>query len=96
MEEGLKNKVLHWFTFAVLSVVVIGGLVSVYPSYKRAQALKLQDAEWKARIEAKKAEIAKLKENQRRFKTDSDFVETIARRNSRIYPGELVYIFDEK
>ena len=34
-------------------------------------------------------------ENQRRFKTDADFVERIARQNHRVFPGDLVFIFDK-
>jgi hypothetical protein len=34
-----------------------------------------------------------LVENQRRFRTDADFVESIARQNRRVFPGELVFVF---
>ena len=47
------------------------------------------------RIEEKKREIAKLIDYQKRFKTDPDLVERIARQNGRVYPGELVFIFDD-
>ena len=46
-------------------------------------------------IEAKKAEIAELKDQQRRLSADRGFVEKLARRNRRVYPGELVFIFDD-
>ena len=42
-----------------------------------------------------KIEIAKLLDNQRRFRTDPDFVEHIARQNHRVFPGELVFMFNE-
>ena len=48
-----------------------------------------------AELEEKKKEIARLVENQRRFRTDPDFVEAIARRNRRVFPGELVFIFED-
>ncbi len=76
-------------------VIFIGGLVVAWPSYLRSCALKRQDAELSARIERKKAEIAQLIENQRRFRTDRDFVEASARLNNRVFPGELVFIFEE-
>lgn len=94
MNEGLKEKFLHWFTIAVIAIVVFGGLAIAYRPWKRGQALKQQEAELRAQIEAKKAEIARLKENQQRFRTDADFVERIARQNRRVFPGELVFIFD--
>ena len=46
-------------------------------------------------IEQKKKQINLMKENQHRFKTDRDFVERIDRENSRVQPGELVFVFDQ-
>ena len=95
MVEGLKDKFLKGFTFTLLVLIIGGGLFMAYPSYRRGQALKRQDNELQARIEMKKREIAGLVENQRRFKSDADFVETIARQNRRVFPGELVFIFED-
>ena len=78
----------------VLAIIVVG-LVVAWPSYMRGRSLKQQELEMQAQIEAKKLEIAQLVENQRRFKTDRDFVEAIARQNKRVFPGELVFIFEE-
>ena len=95
MIEGLKDKFMKWFTSSLLVLIIGGGLFMAYPSFRRGQALKRQDAELQGRIDAKKREIAALIENQRRFKTDADFVETIARQNRRVFPGELVFIFED-
>ncbi len=95
MSEGLRETFVKYLTGFVLVLIVIGGLVLMYPNYRRSESLKLQNAELQARIESKKAEIAKLVENQRRFRTDADFVEAIARQNHRVFPGELVFIFDK-
>lgn len=95
MAENIKESFLHWFTLSLMAIVVGGGIAMAYPSYKRGQSLKAQEAELDARIEAKKAEIARLCENQRRFNADPDFVEVIARQNRRVFPGELVFIFDD-
>lgn len=84
---------MRYFTAALLVVIVVGGLVMVYPSYLRSQDLKAQNAELQAKIDGKKREIAQLVENQRRFRTDADFVESIARQNRRVFPGELVFVF---
>ena len=96
MSGGFKEKFMQWFTVAMVAVIVIGGLVMVYPTYRRGQALKAQDAELQTKIDGKKREIAQLVENQRRFRTDADFVESIARQNRRVFPGELVFVFDDK
>ena len=95
MGEGLKDKVARILTVAVLLLIVVGGLVMMYPNYRRSESLKAQNAELQERIDAKKREIARLMECQRRFRTDADFVEAIARQNHRVFPGELVFIFEK-
>lgn len=52
-------------------------------------------AELEIRIANKQREIAHLRENQRRFRNDPDFIEKIARQNHRVFPGELVFVFDD-
>lgn len=96
MKEELKDKVLSVLTGCVLALIVIGGLVMIYPNYRRSESLKKQNAELQAIIDRKKQEIALLEENQRRFRTDADFVEMIARQNRRVFPGELVFTFDKE
>ena len=96
MSESLREKVLRILTGCVLAMIVIGGLVLMYPNYRRSESLKRQNAELQEKIESKKREINKLIENQRRFKTDPDFVEMIARQNRRVFPGELIFIFEKE
>jgi len=96
MNEGLKEKVLRALTGFVLILIVIGGLVMMYPHYQRSESLKRENAELQEKIDRKKAEIATLVENQRRFRTDADFVEMIARQNHRVFPGELVFIYEKE
>ena len=95
MNEGLKDKIARYLTYAALLLIVVGGMVMMYPNYRRSEALKRQNAELQERIDDKKREIAQLLDYQRRFRTDADFVETIARQNHRVFPGELVFIFEK-
>lgn len=95
MQDGTKGRILHFFTLVILAVIVVGGLSVAYPRWRQRESLQRQDAELRRQIEAKNLEIAQLKENQRRFRTDPDFVEAIARRNRRVFPGELVFIFED-
>ncbi len=95
MKEGLKERIFKMLTVTLVLVILVGGLVVAWPTYLRSRAIKEKDLDLSARIESKKAEIEALKENQRRFRTDRDFVEAIARRNNRVFPGELVFIFED-
>lgn len=95
MTDTWKDKFIKWFALSLVAAVFIGGLLVAWPTYRRGQMLKRQDAELSERIERKRAEISRLVDNQRRFRTDPDFVEHIARQNRRVFPGELVFIFNE-
>jgi cell division protein FtsB len=79
-----------------MAVIMIVGAIMVNPTYQRGLSLKLQEAELQEKIDAKKREIARLVENQRRFREDADFVEAIARQNNRIFPGELIFVFESE
>ncbi len=96
MTEGWKDRFVKVFALSLIVVVFIGGLLVAWPAFRRGQSLRLQDAELAERMELKRAEIAKLIENQNRFKTDPDFVEHISRQNRRVFPGELLFIFEDK
>lgn len=95
MKEGLKERVVSFLTYGVLALIIVGGLAMMYPDFLRSKSLKRQNEDLQAQIEAKKHEISVLMENQRRFRTDADFVEMIARQNHRVFPGELVFIFEK-
>lgn len=90
-----KDKIMRYLTVLLVLGIFVGGLVIVWPDYMRSRALRRQDAELSRQIELKRQEIAGLIENQRRFRTDADFVETIARKSRRVFPGELVFIFED-
>lgn len=79
----------------IIAVIILGGAAVAYPTWRQSIELKNQERDINTRIEEKKQEIAHLIENQRRFRTDPDFVESIARRNRRVFPGELVFIFED-
>ena len=96
MNESLKDKVARYLTYALLLLIIVGGIIMMYPNYRRSEALKRQNAELQQRIDAKKREIEQLRDYQRRFRADADFVEAIARQNHRVFPGELVFVFDKK
>ena len=93
MSESLKDKAIKYLTYFVLILIVVVGGAMMYPDYRRSESLKRQNADLQAQIDSRKKEIARLMENQRRFRTDADFVEKIARQNHRVFPGELVFIF---
>lgn len=96
MESDFKDRIFNWSARVILLGVIVGGACFLWPTYQRERSLRGQEAELDQRLAEKRAEIRKLSENQRRFKTDRDFVELIARQKNRVFPGELVFVFEEK
>ena len=88
------SKIFQFFFFAVFIAIVAFGFLASFPKYRRMQSLNAEKARYMQRIEAKKLEIAAVREKQRRFNTDPEFVESLARSSRRLYPGELVFVFD--
>lgn len=92
--DSLKEQVVKWILLVMVGVTFVAAWVTLWPIYNRMEALKHEDGSLDRQIEAKKREIAKLIEYRQRFKTDADFVEAIARQKRRVYPGELVFVFE--
>ncbi len=85
---------LVFFVLGFVCVFAVGAIVS-YPKYRHVCGLAAERDRINQRIAEKAREIAEIKAKQRRFNTDREFVETLARRDRRIFPGELVFIFDD-
>ena len=91
----LFDRLLQLLFVVVFCCIVVVGVIISFPKYRQAQGLAQEHARILRQIEDKKAEIAAVREKQRRFNTDREFVEALARQNRRVYPGELVFIFDD-
>ena len=88
------DKLFQGLFFAIFAAIVATGLVIAVPKYRQATGLEQQKAELQRRIDLKNEEIAAVREKQNRFRTDREFVEGLARENRRVFPGELVFVFD--
>jgi cell division protein FtsB len=77
-----------------LAIVVAGGLFILPPKVGRLHALERQRDELMQRNKFKTSEIDALKAKQRRFASDPEFVESIARQNKRVRQNELIFIFE--
>ena len=86
---------MKFLTFGIVVATLFFGSMVAYPTWRECASLRLKSVELQERIRVKSEEIRTLRQNQLRFRTDSDFVEMIARQNRRVFPGELVFVFDE-
>ncbi len=85
---------LLFFILGFVCVFAVGARLS-YPKYRHVCGLAEERDRINQRIGEKSREIAEIKRKQQRFNTDREFVEMLARRDRRIFPGELVFIFDD-
>ena len=88
------DKLFQWMFFVVFGAIVATGVVITFPKYRQAAGLEQTKADLQRRIELKNQEIAAVREKQNRFRTDREFVEGLARENRRVFPGELVFLFE--
>ena len=91
----LLHKILHALFLVGFLCIVVTGTMAAYPKYRQAQGLNAEKERILHRIEEKTREIAEIRARQRRFNTDREFVESLARQNRRVFPGELVFVFDD-
>jgi cell division protein FtsB len=94
-KDVLIDRIFQLLFFVLFGSIVVTGVVLSLPKYRQAAGLREEHARILKQIDEKKAEIAAVREKPRRFNTDREFVESLARQNRRVYPGELVFIFDE-
>ncbi len=88
------DKVCQMAFYAAFATVIVAGAMLSYPKYKQAQGLCKERDQMLRRIEDKRREIAAIRDRQRRFTTDREFVEALARENRRVFPNELVFVFE--
>ena len=94
MNKYLANSCKILFVVAFVTIVA-ATVVIAYLKYRHARDLMMEKERIMRRIDEKRAEIAEIKTKQNRFNTDRELVETLARQNRRVFPGELVFVFDD-
>ncbi len=61
-----------------------------YRAYKESMAHR---ARLQAENDAKNIELAELRRDQERFRSDEEFVIKVARKNRKLFPGEILFTF---
>ena len=94
MGSSVSSKIFLGLVLAGI-LFIIGFSVSVdVPLFQRYQRAKEQRSELHEQNARLKEKLAKLRSNQERFRTDPEFVARLARKNRRLVPGEIVFVFD--
>lgn len=96
MDELKKQSFIRWAVIIIAVTIVLLGVISILPELHRQNALKSQVADINRQIQEKRRETADIALKCRRFETDREFVESIARKNRRVFPGEIVFLFEDQ
>jgi hypothetical protein len=81
---------------ASILVLVAGAFQIFVPKYRTMRGFENRCNSLRGRVESKQDEIHQIRENQGRLHRDSDFVARIAHMNRRVFPNELMFVFDER
>ena len=84
---------------AVVAIVVAVACVTsgvFLDKYRQMCSLDNRCHSLSGRVEAKQLEIHLIKANQGRLLADPEFVARIAHQQRRVFPNELVFVFDDK
>ena len=95
MKDEVIARVCRWFTVVILLLIVVGGIYWVWPKFMRGQGLRAQEADLDAKIMDVDSRIAETTELERRFETDQECVESIARENGLCKPGEVKFVIED-
>ena len=94
MSTSIVNRLFQALFCAAFLCIVVMGVVLAYPKYRQVKDLNEQHDRILREIAKKRAEIEEIRDRQRRFNTDREFVAELARRDRRVFPGEMVFVFD--
>lgn len=95
MKENTKDKIYTFSTVGVILVILAVGIFNWLPVLRQYFGLKEKEMSVIAEIEDVNRENNDYSERIRRFQSQSDQVESVARQDHRVYPGEVVYVFPE-
>lgn len=90
-------KILLRSALGIGAVVVLIGVATVFiPEYRQMTGLENRCRHLRMQVENKQREIHTIREYQGRLQTDPEFVARIAHQNRRVFPNEVVFVFEEK
>lgn len=95
MKENTKDKIYTFSTVVVILIVLAVGFFNWLPVLRRYFGLKEREMAVVAEIEEVNRENNEYGERIRRFQSQSEQVESVARQDHRVYPGEVVYVFPD-
>ena len=90
-------RILLRIAVAASVILLVAGTGSVFiPKYRQMCGLDNRCHSLRGRVEAKQRDIHQIRENQGRLLSDPEFVARIAHQNRRVFPNELVFVFEDR
>lgn len=90
-------KLLVRVAIVAAAVLLVVGLTTVFiPKYRQMRGLEARCRVLRGQVDAKQRDIHRIKVNQSRLLTDPEFVARVAHQNRRMFPNEIVFVFDDR
>lgn len=96
MTVSKRGKFCQILVIGLIFALICVNIFVYLPNYNQVSALREREAELVRRIEENNRLISEYADKQHRITFDKEFVESLARKDRRVYPGELVFVFDDK
>ncbi len=94
--EKYWNMILRSAMAIIAGMLLVGALLMFLPKVKQMQAYEETRDTLQQRLDITVAAEKELKEKQRRFQTDPDFVEKVAHEVGYARPNETIFHFPEE
>ncbi len=94
MAVNYMRFVIRCLVGVAIAVGIAIGFLVLAPRYREWRLMIDRREHLNQEIAFKQQELTQIKRNQLRFREDPEFVEHVARKNRRVRPGEIVFIFD--
>ncbi len=93
MTGSIGSRILSVVSVAALSLTAFCAFRLNEPQYKAYREAMVHRTRLQAANSAKNEELSELRRDQDRFATDEEFVIRVARKNRKLFPGEILFVF---
>ncbi len=93
MSGSIGSRILSTVAVAVLLLTAVCAFRFNEPQFKAYREAMEHRARLQSENAAKNEELSELRRDQDRFVHDEEFVIRVARENSKLFPGEILFTF---
>ncbi len=90
------SKVEKWAIRLFILIIIIGIVVLFLPKFRNIRELQRRNSALETENKNIEQEIKELRLKRERFKTEPEFIESVARESGRVKPDEVIFKFTDQ